>query len=46
MVRVKVRFRVRFRVYLSHLLCFYQAYCTLVMRYCHVTKGGQIRLEI
>ena len=40
-VRVKVRFNL-----LLHLLRFYQAYCTLVMRYCHVTEGGQIRLQI
>jgi len=33
MARVKPR--VRFSVYLLRLLCFYQPYCILVMRYCH-----------
>jgi len=37
MVRVKVM--VRFRVYLLRLLCFYQAYCTLVVCYYYVTGG-------
>jgi len=32
-----VRAKVRFKVYL--LLHFYQAYCTLVVRYCYVTGG-------
>jgi len=26
-------------VYLLHLVRFYQAYCTLVVRYCYVTGG-------
>ena len=43
---VWIRVTVRFRVYLLHLLRFYQAYCTLVMRYCHVTEGGRLRLQI
>jgi len=25
---------------MTHLLCFYQAYCTLVMRNCYVTSGA------
>jgi len=29
----------RFRVYLLHLVRFYQAYCSLVMRYYYVTCG-------
>jgi len=29
--------KVKFRVYLLHLLRFYQAYCTLVVRYCYIT---------
>jgi len=32
-----------------NLLClvhFYQAYCTLDIRYCHITHGGQIRFHI
>jgi len=29
----------RFRVYLLHLLCFYQACCTLIVCYCHITGG-------
>jgi len=27
------------------LVRFYQAYCTLVMRYCHITGGSQIRFQ-
>ena len=34
------------RVFLLHLVRFYQAYFTLVMRYCHVTGGGQISSQI
>jgi len=34
-----VKVWVRFKVYFLHLLPFYQAYCTLVMRYCYVTCG-------
>ena len=41
-----VMVKVRFRVYLLHLVRFYQAYCTLIMRYCHATEGGRIRLQI
>jgi len=40
MVSVKVR------VYLLHLLCFYHAYCTLVMRNCYVTGGILISFPI
>jgi len=36
---VSVKVGVRFRVYLLHLLRFYQAYCTLVVRDCYVTGG-------
>jgi len=41
-VKVDLDVRVRFRVY--HLnkftvVCFYQAYCTLAVRYCYVTGG-------
>ena len=39
MVRVRVKVRVRFRVYLLRLLRFYQAYCAFVVRYCYVTGG-------
>ena len=35
-----------FGVYLLCLVCFYQAYCTLVVHYCHVTGGGQIKFQI
>jgi len=31
--------KVRFRVYLVHLIPFYQAYCTLVVCYYYVTGG-------
>jgi len=34
-----VRVKVRFRVYRLRLLRLYQAYCTLVVRYCYVTGG-------
>jgi len=30
---------VRVKVYLLRLVRFYQAYCTLIMRYCYVTGG-------
>jgi len=39
MATVRVKDRVRFRVYLLHLLRFYQAHCTLVVRNCYVTGG-------
>jgi len=32
--------KVKFRVYLLHLVRFYQAYCILVVRYCYVTGGA------
>jgi len=34
------------RVYLLRLLCFYQTYCTLVVHYCHVTRGDRLRFQI
>jgi len=41
LVRVRLaEVKARFWVYLLHLLCFYQGYCTLVMRYCYVTRGA------
>ena len=33
-----VRVRVRFQVYLFYLVCFYQAYCTPIVRYCHAYR--------
>ena len=36
----------RFRVYLSRLVPFYQAYCTVVVRYCYVTSGASISFQI
>jgi len=36
---------VRVRVLVLHLVRFYESYCTLAMRYCHVTAGGWIRLQ-
>jgi len=41
----KNRLGFSFRVYILHLLCLYQAYCTLVVRYCHVTKVACKRLS-
>jgi len=35
-----------FKVHLLCLLRFYQAYCTLVMRYCYVTGGVCISFQI
>ena len=43
---VRVKVRVKFRVYLLRLLRFYQAYCTLVVRYCYVTGGVRISFQI
>jgi len=34
-----VRVKVRLRVYLVHLICFYQVYYTLIVRYYYVTGG-------
>jgi len=34
------------KVYLLHLLRFYQAYCTLVVRNCYVTDGVLISFVI
>jgi len=36
---VRVKVRLRFRVYLLRLLRFYQVNCTLVVCYCYVTGG-------
>jgi len=36
---VRIRAAVKVRVYLLHLVRFYQAYCTLVVHYCYVTGG-------
>jgi len=38
-VSVRATVKVRFRVYLLRLVCFYQAYCTLVVCYCYMTGG-------
>jgi len=48
MLRATVRVKVRFRVYHLHLLRFYQAYCTLVVRNsnCYVTGGVLISFLI
>jgi len=35
-----------FRVFLLRLLRFYQAYCTLVVRYCYVTGGVWTSFQI
>jgi len=43
---VQIRVWATVRVYLLYLPRLYQAYCTLVMCYCHVTEGGRIRLQI
>ena len=37
-------FGLGFTIYVC--LCFYQAYCILVMRYCHIAREGQIRFQI
>jgi len=37
---------VRFRVYLLHLLHFYQAYYTLIVHYCYVTGSVLISFQI
>jgi len=34
-----VKVKVRFRVYILRLVRFYQAYCSLVVRYCYITGG-------
>jgi len=34
---VRATVRVKVRVYLIHLVPFYQAYCSLIVRYCYVT---------
>jgi len=33
------------KVYLLHLVHFNQAYCTLVMWYCHTTGASRIRFQ-
>jgi len=38
--------KVRFKVYLLRLVCFYHAYYILVMRYCHITGDGRIQFQI
>jgi len=38
--------RVRFKLYLLHLLRFCQAYCILVVCYLHITGGSQTRFQI
>jgi len=46
-LRVRIRIKVRFRVHLLRLLRFYQAYyCILVIRYCYVTGGVIITVQI
>jgi len=35
-----------FKVYLSHLVDFNQAFCTLVMWYCHTRGASRIRFQI
>jgi len=45
-VRVGAMVKVRFRVYLLHLLRFYQAYCTLVVCYCYITSVGRARTGV
>jgi len=38
--------RLCLRLHVLCLLCFYQAYCTPVVRYWHVTGGGRIRFQL
>jgi len=38
--------KVMLRIYLLHLLRFYQAYCTLLIRYCYFTSGVLISFQI
>jgi len=38
-IRDRLRLRLGLRFIFLHLLPFYQAYCTRVMRYCYVTGG-------
>jgi len=45
-MRVRATIKVSFRVHLLRLLRFFQAYCTLVVRYCYVTGGIWISFEI
>jgi len=44
--QVRVRVKVRFQVYFLRLLYFYQAYCILLVCYCHVIGGRQTRFQI
>jgi len=41
-----VRVEVRFRVYILRLVRFYQAYCTLVVRYYYITGSALICFQI
>jgi len=41
-----VRVKFRFRVYILHLIHFYQAYCTHVVHHCYVTGGILISFQI
>jgi len=38
--------RLCLRLHVLCLLCFYQACCTPVVRYCHVIGGGQVRFQL
>jgi len=40
-----IKVKGRFKVYLFHLVCFYQAYYTLV-HYYSIADGGRIRFQI